>query len=79
MACHGGLLHIQFSSYSQKRTNSMDESQVDDRYRQLQRHVGWTDDDEAAIRSMAPELEPAFDAIVEDFYAQIDNHPDLRR
>ena len=48
------------------------------RFRQLKRYVGWSDQDAALIQSVAQELEPAFAAIVLDFYAQIDQTPRLR-
>ena len=56
----------------------MDEDSTIGRFRQLQRYIGWTDDDADLIRSIAPDLEPGFDAIVDDFYDQIARHPRLR-
>ena len=46
-----------------------------ERYRELQQYVDWTPADADAVRSVAALLEPAFRAIVDDFYAEIHRHP----
>jgi signal transduction histidine kinase len=54
----------------------------DDRYRRyldLQRYVGWTDADADAVRSVAALLDPHLGLLVDDFYAEIDRHPDARK
>lgn len=54
----------------------------DDRYRRyqdLQRYVGWTDADADAVRSAAARLDPHLGALVDDFYAEVERHPDARR
>jgi two-component system, NtrC family, sensor kinase len=56
----------------------MDDDSPAGRFRQLLDYVGWTDVDAVVIRSIAPDLEPTFDAIISDFYEQIDRHPRLR-
>jgi signal transduction histidine kinase len=50
-----------------------------DRYRELQSYVGWTDADAERIVAAAPLLEPRLHALVDDFYAEIERHPDARR
>ncbi len=49
------------------------------RYQELQRYVGWTDDDAQRVRTLAPLLEPCFPQLVDDFYEEIDRHPDARQ
>lgn len=50
-----------------------------DRYRALQRYVGWSDDDAGRVASLAPVVEPRLGALIDDFYSEIDRHPDARR
>jgi signal transduction histidine kinase len=50
-----------------------------DRYRELQSYVGWTEADAERIVAAAPLLEPRLHALVDDFYAEIERHPDARR
>jgi signal transduction histidine kinase len=50
-----------------------------DRYRELQAYVGWTDDDARLVQSLASGLDEQLPRLVEDFYAEIDRHPDARR
>lgn len=45
------------------------------RYRELQRYVGWTDDDAGRVASVAGLIEPHLVALVEDFYEEIARHP----
>lgn len=54
----------------------MDAQRLSSRYRELQQYVGWTDSDAARIRSIGPLLSPHFPQLVEDFYAEIERHPD---
>jgi signal transduction histidine kinase len=49
------------------------------RYQELQAYVGWADDDARRVASLAPLLTPHLRPLVEDFYAEIDRHPDARR
>ena len=46
------------------------------RYQELQRYAGWTDDDARRVRSIAELLEPHLPALVDDFYEEIERHPD---
>jgi len=45
------------------------------RYQELQRYVGWTDDDAGRVRGMASILEPCLTDLIEDFYEEIQRHP----
>ncbi|MBV8265985.1 MAG: hypothetical protein JO252_06540 [Planctomycetaceae bacterium] len=50
-----------------------------DRYRELQSYVGWGDEDVRRIVAAAPLLEPHLPALIDDFYAEIERHPETRR
>ena len=49
------------------------------RYQDLQRYVGWTDADADNVQSVAALLDPHLGPLVEDFYAEIERHPDAAR
>ena len=49
------------------------------RYQDLQRYVGWTDDDARNVQSVAGLLAPHLTRLVDDFYAEIERHPDARK
>jgi signal transduction histidine kinase len=49
------------------------------RYQELQQYVGWTDDDARRVGSVARALDPVLPALIDDFYAEIDRHPDARK
>jgi signal transduction histidine kinase len=49
------------------------------RYQDLQRYVGWTDDDARNVRSVADRLAPHLAPLVDDFYDEIERHPDARK
>lgn len=49
------------------------------RYLDLQRYVGWNDDDAQRIREVANLLEPHFADWIDDFYAEIERHPEARK
>lgn len=57
----------------------MDRDSLFVRYQDLQRYVGWTDDDAARIRAVAADLETYFPQLVEDFYSEIERHPGARK
>jgi signal transduction histidine kinase len=57
----------------------MEPDQVYRRYQELQQYVGWTDDDARRVQSAAEALAPALPALIDDFYAEIDRHPDARK
>ncbi len=50
-----------------------------ERYQELQRYVGWTDEDASRVHSIRPLVTPYFGALVDDFYAEIENHPNARK
>lgn len=54
----------------------MDSQRLFARYRELQAYAGWTDGDADRIRSIAPIVSPHFAALVQDFYEEIERHPD---
>jgi signal transduction histidine kinase len=49
------------------------------RYQELQQYVGWTEDDARRVQSIGRMLEGSLPALVEDFYAEIDRHPEARK
>ena len=57
----------------------MDPGRLFDRYRELQSYVGWTGADAERIVAAAPLLEPYLPALIDDFYAEIERHPEARK
>jgi len=49
------------------------------RYQELQRYVGWEPADVDRVTAAWPCVEASFSALIDDFYAEIDRHPDARR
>jgi signal transduction histidine kinase len=49
------------------------------RYQELQRYVNWTAADTARVKQIGDLVAPHFAALVDDFYAEIENHPDARK
>jgi two-component system NtrC family sensor kinase len=49
------------------------------RYRELQSYVGWTDGDSLRIVAIAPLLDPHLARLIDDFYAQIERHPETSK
>jgi signal transduction histidine kinase len=49
------------------------------RYQELQQYVGWTEEDAERVKSIGPALIPAFDALIDDFYAEIERHPEASK
>jgi signal transduction histidine kinase len=49
-----------------------------DRYQELQRYVNWTAQDAARVQAIGALVAPFFGALVDDFYAEIENHPDAK-
>lgn len=49
------------------------------RFQELQQYVGWTEDDAQRLRAIAELLEPSLSPLIDDFYAEIERHPDARR
>src|SRR5262249_37666513 len=46
------------------------------RYQELQRYVGWTDDDARRVQSVAGVLDAHLGSLIDDFYAEIQRHPE---
>jgi signal transduction histidine kinase len=57
----------------------MDPSRLFDRYRELQSYVGWTGADAGRVAAAAPILEPFLRPLIDDFYEEIERHPDARK
>lgn len=49
------------------------------RYRELQRYVGWTEEDAQHVQSVAAMLGSHLTPLIDDFYAEIDRHPEARK
>jgi signal transduction histidine kinase len=49
------------------------------RYQELQRYVNWTREDARRVQSIGTLVRPSFASLVDDFYAEIENHPDARK
>jgi two-component system, NtrC family, sensor kinase len=49
------------------------------RYQELQQYVGWTDDDARRVQSLATLLDADLPPLIDDFYEEIDRHPDARK
>jgi two-component system, NtrC family, sensor kinase len=57
----------------------MDPDALYRRYQELQQYVGWTEEDAQRVHSVAAVLDPFLPALVDDFYAEIDRHPNARK
>ena len=57
----------------------MSAAEIFARYRDLQRYVGWSDRDAANIRRVAPVVEAGLPALIDDFYAELQRHPESMR
>ena len=49
------------------------------RYQELQQYVGWTGEDARRVQSVANLLDPYLPALIDDFYDEIERHPNARR
>ena len=49
------------------------------RYQDCQRDVAWSDYDVERVRSVAEMVKPHLPALADDFYAEIERHPDTSR
>jgi two-component system, NtrC family, sensor kinase len=49
------------------------------RYQELQRYVGWTDEDARNVQAVAELLSPSLIPLIDDFYDEIQRHPDARK
>jgi signal transduction histidine kinase len=57
----------------------MDPEEVFRRYRELQAYVGWTDAAAQRVAATAGLLAPHLPALIDDFYDEIERHPDARK
>jgi signal transduction histidine kinase len=57
----------------------MDAEKLFHRYQELQRYVGWTVEDAKRVQAIAGLLEPHLLVLVDDFYAEIERHPDAMK
>lgn len=57
----------------------MDVGGVLARYQELQSYVSWTEEDARRVAATATLLEPYLHALIEDFYAEIERHPNARK
>ena len=57
----------------------MDAEKLFLRYQELQQYVGWTAEDARRVQSVASLLEPCLPAMIDDFYAEIERHPEARK
>ncbi len=58
------------------KDDEMTTDQVYKRYRELQDYVGWTSEDEQIVGALKSLVEPSFPELIDDFYAEIQRHPD---
>jgi len=49
------------------------------RYLELQRYVGWTEQDAVRVKSIYELVTPFFGPLIDDFYAEIEHHSDARK
>lgn len=49
------------------------------RYQELQHYVGWTEEDARHVQSVAAVIDPFLSGLIDDFYAEIERHPDARK
>src|SRR5262245_37815011 len=49
------------------------------RYQELQQYVGWTEQDAQRVQSIAVLLAPRLSPLIDDFYAEIERHPEARK
>jgi signal transduction histidine kinase len=61
------------------RTSGVNPLPAYERYQELQRYVNWTEEDASRVHSIAGVVRPSFGALVDDFYAEIENHPDAKK
>ncbi len=49
------------------------------RFLEIRSYIGWDENDERRVKAVAPILEPCFVQLIDDFYAEIDRHPEARK
>lgn len=58
---------------------SMQPEQIFQRYQELQRYVSWSADDAQRVKDARALVEPHFEELVDDFYHEINQHPNARK
>ncbi len=58
---------------------SVDPEYLHRRYQELQSYVGWTDEDARRVHALAGLMEPHLGPLIDDFYEEIERHPDARK
>ncbi len=59
--------------------DAMDADKLFPRYQELQRYVGWTAEDAQRLQSVQRLLDSHLPGLVDDFYAEIERHPEARK
>lgn len=49
------------------------------RFQELQQYVGWTEEDARRLNAIGTLLEPDLPPLIDDFYAEIERHPEAQR
>ncbi len=57
----------------------MDAEALYQRYQELQQYVSWSDNDARRVRRLGELLEPYLPPLIDDFYEEIERHPDARK
>src|SRR6266511_2956984 len=57
----------------------MDSELLFPRYRELQGYVGWEPEDAKRVQATAGLLEPSIRGLIDDFYQEIERHPQARK
>ncbi len=71
--------NLQSQGFIEESTKVMNPDALFLRYQELQRYVGWTEEDASRVQAAAPSLEPHFSTLIDDFYAEIERHADARK
>lgn len=50
-----------------------------ERYQELASYVGWQDEDAQRVKAIGPLLEPYFPGLIDDFYDEIERHPEAQK
>jgi len=66
-------------SFSSPLDSPMPYQKIFQLYQELQSYVGWTDDDAERVRAIAELVEPDIAPLIDDFYEEIDQHPEARK
>ena len=61
------------------KEQAMNSDHLFGRYQELQQYVGWTEADALRVQSVATLLEAHLVPLIEDFYAEIERHPEARK